>query len=62
MIKFPYGISDFDKISREDYFYIDRTPYLRVLEEIGPQLLFLRPRMLRARFHLYQASLFTFQP
>lgn len=44
MIKFPYGISDFYKIRREDYFYIDRTPYLRVLEEIGPQLLFLRPR------------------
>jgi len=22
MIKFPYGISDFDKISREGYFYI----------------------------------------
>jgi len=44
MIKFPYGISDFDKISREAYFYIDRTPYLCLLEEIGPQLLFLRPR------------------
>ena len=44
MIKFPYGISDFYKISNEDYFYIDRTPYLRLLEEIGPQLLFLRPR------------------
>src|SRR6478672_3422057 len=44
MIKFPYGISDFYKISNENYFYIDRTPYLRLLEDIGPQLLFLRPR------------------
>ncbi|MFN8492612.1 MAG: AAA family ATPase [Caldilineaceae bacterium] len=44
MIKFPYGISDFYKISNEDYLYIDRTPYLRQLEETGPQLLFLRPR------------------
>lgn len=44
MIKFPYGISDFYKISTEAYFYIDRTPYLRLLEDMGPQLLFLRPR------------------
>jgi len=44
MLKFPYGISDFYKVITEGYFYIDRTDRIRLLEETGPQLLFLRPR------------------
>ena len=44
MLKFPYGISDFYKIITEDYVYIDRTDRIRLVEETGVQLLFLRPR------------------
>ncbi|MGB0389012.1 MAG: AAA family ATPase [Ardenticatenaceae bacterium] len=44
MIKFPYGISDFYKLITEDYFYVDRTAHIPLLEEIGSNLLFLRPR------------------
>lgn len=44
MLKFPYGNSNFYQVSTEGFFYIDRTHYLPVLEELGQQLLFLRPR------------------
>ncbi len=44
MLKFPYGISDFYKLVTEGYWYVDRTEYIRDVEEIGSVLLFLRPR------------------
>ncbi len=43
-MKFPYGMSDFRQIIDEGYFFIDRTAHIRVIEELGHQLLFLRPR------------------
>ena len=43
-LKFPYGISDFRKLMLEDYFYVDRSAGIRLIEDTGPQLLFLRPR------------------
>ncbi len=43
-MRFPYGISDFHKLITEDYFYVDRTDRIRAIEEMGEQLLFLRPR------------------
>lgn len=43
-MKFPYGISDFYKLITEGYFYLDRTEHIRLVEELGTQLLFLRPR------------------
>ncbi len=44
MLKFPYGISDFCQLVTENYFYVDRTAKLRLIEEAGKQILFLRPR------------------
>jgi hypothetical protein len=44
MLKIPYGISNFHRIITENYFYIDRTAHIRLIEEAGDQLLFLRPR------------------
>jgi hypothetical protein len=43
-MKFPYGMSDFHKLITEDYFYVDRTDRIPAIEEMGEQLLFLRPR------------------
>ncbi len=43
-MKFPYGISQFDKIITNHYFYIDRTDRIPLLEDAGEHLLFLRPR------------------
>ena len=43
-MKFPYGVSDFYQIVTEGYFYVDRTDRIPLLEDLGKQLLFLRPR------------------
>ncbi|MCP4703878.1 MAG: AAA family ATPase, partial [candidate division Zixibacteria bacterium] len=43
-MKFPYGNSDFYRIQTNNYFYVDRSSYIRLIEEAGDQLLFLRPR------------------
>jgi hypothetical protein len=43
-MKFPYGMSDFKTVIKEGYFYVDRTNRIPQLEEVGRQLLFLRPR------------------
>lgn len=41
---FPYGIADFRKIREGGYFYVDRTDRIALIENVGSQLLFLRPR------------------
>ena len=43
-MNFPYGLSDFNKISTKGYFYCDRTDRIPTLEDTGDSLLFLRPR------------------
>ncbi|MFN8492405.1 MAG: AAA family ATPase [Caldilineaceae bacterium] len=43
-MKLPYGVRDFDKLIREGYLYIDRTDRIPLLENLGSDLLFLRPR------------------
>lgn len=43
--RIPYGISNYQTIAREGYLYVDKTRYIRVLEENqGPFVFFLRPR------------------
>ena len=42
-MKYPYGISDFGSIIRENYFYCDRTDSIPLLENSKSQL-FIRPR------------------
>jgi len=43
-MKFPYGICDFYDVISENYFYVDRTDKISLIEETGKYLLFLRPR------------------
>ena len=40
----PYGISDFPRIMREDYYYVDKTRYIEMLERQPPYLFLIRPR------------------
>ncbi|WP_069469825.1 AAA family ATPase [Candidatus Marithrix sp. Canyon 246] len=44
MLKFPYGISNFHRIVTNNYFYVDRSNHIRLIEDAGDQILFLRPR------------------
>ncbi|QEP45054.1 AAA family ATPase [Ectothiorhodospiraceae bacterium BW-2] len=43
-MKLPYGLSDFNALISEGYYYADRTDLIPAIEEAGRQLLFLRPR------------------
>ncbi len=40
----PYGISDYELIRTENYYYVDKTPYLKALQKAGRYLFFIRPR------------------
>lgn len=62
-MKIPYGIADFAEIRRAGYFYIDKTPFLPVIER--PEIknaVFLRPRrmgksaLLSMMAHYYDLS------
>ncbi|MDM8558102.1 AAA family ATPase [Candidatus Parabeggiatoa sp. HSG14] len=43
-MKFPYGICDFYDVITENYFYVDRTDKISLIEKTGKYPLFLRPR------------------
>jgi len=42
--KIPYGVSDYRKIIEEKRAYVDKTMYIRSLEDADDYVLFLRPR------------------
>ena len=44
MQKFPYGDADFYSLITENYFFVDRTHKIRLIEDMSKKLLFLRPR------------------
>ena len=45
MKKLPYGISDYERIQENDYYYVDKTKYIEKLENLAePYIIFLRPR------------------
>ena len=45
MKKLPYGISDYERLKENDYYYVDKTMYIEKLENLAePYIIFLRPR------------------
>ncbi|MCU0285445.1 MAG: AAA family ATPase [Acidobacteria bacterium] len=44
MRKIPYGMSNYGLIRRENYYYVDKTPVLKLLEDTGRYQFFIRPR------------------
>jgi len=40
----PYGIADYKRIAEDDYFFMDKTHKIPLLEKVGSYLMFLRPR------------------
>jgi len=42
--KIPYGISDYARISKENYYYVDKTRFLETVEAAPPFLFLIRPR------------------
>jgi hypothetical protein len=45
MKKIPYGVSSFEKLVSEGYYFVDKTKYIELIENLNEQyLIFLRPR------------------
>ena len=42
--RIPYGISDFKVLRTENYYYVDKTHFIPIVEEEGDFLFFTRPR------------------
>lgn len=42
--KIPYGMSNYGLIRRENYYYVDKTSVLKLLEDTGRYQFFIRPR------------------
>ena len=40
----PYGVSDFEYVMRENYYYVDKTMYIPQIEDQPNNLMFIRPR------------------
>ena len=45
MKKLPYGISNYEELITDEYYYVDKTPYIEKLENLSEKrIMFLRPR------------------
>lgn len=44
-MKIPYGIADFATVRRGKHFYVDKTTFLSLFEDVGHNIVFLRPRV-----------------
>ena len=45
MKKLPYGISNYEELIEDGYYYVDKTPYIEKLESLPEKkIMFLRPR------------------
>ena len=40
----PYGISDFVRMRTENYYYVDKTMYIPLIERSNRYFFFIRPR------------------
>jgi len=65
--KLPYGLSDFKRVKTDNYYYIDKTSFIKKVEDESDFLFFLRPRrfgksltiaMLCAYYDVYYKSQF----
>ena len=41
----PYGVARFDEVRNENFYYVDKTMYLPLLENTSKYLFLIRPRM-----------------
>jgi hypothetical protein len=42
--KIPYGVANYERVVQKNCYYVDKTMYLRTIEESGDYLFFIRPR------------------
>ena len=49
--RLPYGMMNFAVIRREDYYYVDKTRFIPMIEQADRFFFFIRPRPLRQKPH-----------
>ena len=63
----PYGVARFEEVRNENFYYVDKTMYLPLLEDTGKYLFLIRPRrfgksvfvsMMQAYYDIAQADKF----
>ena len=42
--RIPYGVANYELLVQQNSYYVDKTPFLPVVEEAGNYLFFIRPR------------------
>lgn len=40
----PYGLSDYERLVRDNYYYVDKTHYIPLIEQAAPFFFLIRPR------------------
>lgn len=65
--RIPYGVAKFEEVRIENFYYVDKTMYLPLMEDVGKYLFLIRPRrfgksvfvsMLRAYYDIAAADRF----
>ncbi|MCP4150880.1 MAG: AAA family ATPase [bacterium] len=41
--RIPYGVASYENIVRRNYYFVDKTMYLKALEDAGDYLFYIRP-------------------
>lgn len=57
MKKIPYGMTNFESIIRDNYYYVDKTQYIEKLEEVSRFFFMVRPRRFKESFSEPSGSL-----
>lgn len=42
--RIPYGVAKFEEVRIENFYYVDKTMYLPLMEDVGKYLFLIRPR------------------
>jgi len=51
--KIPYAITDYDLIRRGNYYYVDKTRFIPIIEDTGRYLFLIRPRRFGKSLFIY---------
>ena len=53
----PYGLSDFPRVMRKNYYYVDKTRFIELIERQPSYLFLIRPRRFGVVIFLFSFAL-----
>ena len=60
MRKIPYGISNYEELVNDGYYYIDKTKYIEQLENLGEKRIIIKFLALKIKYMLQFTANFKF--